>query len=62
MNPDDFDSSISAVELGPLMMLMQDGIRHRPALSDAIFLRVALHAAGFAFTQDKKRRFREQAQ
>ncbi len=62
MNPDDLISSMSAVELGPLMMLIHDGFVHRPALSDAIFLRVALHAEDCAFTQDKKRRFREQAQ
>ncbi len=46
MNSDDFDKLNSAVELGPLMMLMQEGIRSPAALSDAIFLRVALHAAG----------------
>ncbi len=49
MNPDDFDKLNAAVELGPLMMLIHDGIRSPAALSDAIFLRVALHAAGLCF-------------
>ncbi len=43
------------------MMLMRTAFVHRPALSDAIFLRVALTRQDSAFTQDKKRRFREQA-
>ncbi len=46
MNPDDFDKLNIRRELGPLMMLMQDGIRSPACAFDAIFLRVALHAAG----------------